>query len=316
MKQTKDECFSVGVDVSKDTLSIYDGKKGWVVNNSSKGISTVISRWKSKPKLVVVESTGGYEQLLVEALWSASIPVSRVNPRQTKSFAQSLGTVAKTDKIDARLLQLYAAKMAPVPTQPPSQAVRVLKPLIDRRIQLLELIVVEKNHLKSALGTTETKKCIKSILKTLKHQLFIIDARIAETIEHFEELRTKSRALQQHVGVGPVLTMTLLADMPELGTLNRRQVAALVGVAPFDNQSGTFSGKRPIRGGRKSVRQVLYMASLTALRNNEKLKQLFLRLVKRGKPKMVALVAVMRNLIIALNAELRKIQPIHSASIS
>ena len=150
-------------------------------------------------------------------------------------------------------------------------------------------------------------KSVQTVLKTLKQQLKYLDQLITATIESFEELRVKAHALQQHVGVGPVLTMTLLADMPELGTLNRRQVAALVGVAPYDNQSGNFSGKKPIRAGRKSVRQVLYMAAVASLRRNQKMKRLFLRLVQRGKPKMVALVAVMRNLIIALNAELRKI---------
>jgi transposase len=311
--EEKVEGFYVGIDVSKETLAVCDGKRTWNVENSLKGASALVRSWKVKPALVVVESTGGFEQLVVEALWRAGISVSRVNPRQTKAFAQSIGTIAKTDPIDAQVLQHYAARVNPTPTMPPSAAVAALKPLIDRRLQLLDLIVIEKNHLKNALVTKEMKKSIQSVLKVLLQQLRRLDQTVARTIASFEELKTKARALQLHIGVGPVLTMTLLADMPELGTLNRRQVAALVGVAPYDNQSGAFTGKRPIRGGRKSVRRVLYMAAVTAIRSNQKLKSLFLRLVRRGKPKMVALVAVMRNLIVALNGELKKLQPIPSA---
>lgn len=308
MNEDKEELIFVGVDVSKKGLAVCDGVGCWSVANDTKGVTALIRRWKQRATLVVLESTGGYEQLLLEALWSAGIAVCRANPRQTKAFAQSLGTLAKTDPIDAVMLQQYAQKMKPTPTPPPSTAVATLKPLIDRRIQLLQIIVIEKNHLKAALVTKDAAKSIKAVLKTLHCQLKRLDQKIAETIEAFEELRIKAAALQQHIGVGPVLTMTLLADMPELGYLNRRQVAALVGVAPYDNQSGNFSGKRPIRGGRKSVRKVLYMAAVAAIRRNQKLKHLFIRLVKRGKPKMVALVAVMRTLIITLNAELRKFQ--------
>lgn len=306
MDETEGQQF-VGIDVSKESLMVCDGKRTYSVPNTMKGIRVLLRRFTSKRAHVVMESTGGYEQLLLETLWSAGVPVSRVNPRQTKAFALSTGTIAKTDPIDARLLQLYALKMSPPLTPPPSEAVRTLKPLIDRRLQLLELIVAEKNHLKAPLQSKETKQSIRSVLKSLTLALARIDTRIAATIESFEELKTKAQALQQHVGVGPVLTMTLLADLPELGTLNRRQVAALVGVAPYDNQSGSFTGKRPIRGGRKTVRSVLYMAAVAALRRNVKLRELFLRLVRRGKPKMVALVAVMRTLIVTLNGELRKL---------
>lgn len=306
MKENVDQ-LRIGVDVSKDSLAVCDGKRTWTVPNTHKGITALLRRFKAEVALVVVESTGGHEQLLVEALWSGGVPVSRVNPRQTKAFAISSGTIVKTDPIDAQLLQLYAVRMSPPPTPPPSEAVRVLKPLIDRRKQLLSMIVAEKNHLKTPLLTKDTSRCVRSILKALKANLAKLDDRITATIASFEELRRKAEVLQQHTGVGPVLTMTLLADLPELGTINRRQVAALVGVAPFDNQSGSFTGKKPIRGGRKSVRNVLYMAAVAAIRRNLKLKQLFLRLVNRGKPKMVALVAVMRTLLITLNGELRKL---------
>lgn len=297
----------VGIDVSKESLMVCDGKRTYSVPNTIRGIRLLLRRFKANVALVVVESTGGYEQLLLQTLWSAEVPVSRVNPRQTKAFALSTGTVAKTDPIDARLLQLYAVKMNPPLTPPPSKAVQALKPLIDRRLQLIEMIVAEKNHLKAPLQSKEAKQSVRSVLKSLTLALARIDALITKTIESFDELKLKAQALQQHVGVGPVLTMTLLADLPELGTLNRRQVAALVGVAPYDNQSGSFLGRKPIRGGRKTVRSVLYMAAVASIRRNLKLREVFLKLVRKGKPKMVALVAIMRTLIVTLNGELRKL---------
>lgn len=315
MEDGKERIY-LGVDVSKESLAVHDGKRGFTVPNSAKGIAALLRHCKGSVGRVVMESTGGFEQRLLEALWAADIPVSRVNPRQTKAFAHSTGTIAKTDPIDAALLQQYAVKMQPPCTPPPSEATRALKPLIDRRLQLLEMLVSEKNRLKAPLASKEARSCIRSIITVLTNHLARLDAAITKTIDSFDELRTKAQVLQQHVGVGPVLTMTLLADLPELGTLNRRQIAALVGVAPYDNQSGAFSGKRPIRGGRKTVRSVLYMAAVSALRRNQKLKELFLRLVKRGKPKMVALVAVMRTLIVTLNGELRKLNLISANALT
>jgi transposase len=308
----------IGVDVSQSSLAVCDGSKTWSVGNNSKAIASLLKSWqKQAVELVVMESTGGYENLLLEALWESSIKVSRVNPRRTKAFAISTGIIAKTDSIDARIIQRFAEQMKPKPTPAPSDAVRSLQPLLDRRSQLMEMIVTEKNHLKSPLSNKQTQLSVKQILKVLQQQLKALDKSITQLINSDKALKTKADALQTHVGVGPVLTMTILSDLPELGSLSRRQVAALVGVAPLDNQSGTFNGKRSIRGGRKNVRSALYMATLCAIRRNQSIKNCYIALVKKGKPKMVALVAAMRRFIVALNAEFRKLlnnQLISSAS--
>ena len=301
---SKNELF-VGVDVGKETLAVNTGKD-WSVSNSEKGVRKLVEILrKMNPSLVVMESTGGYEQLILNGLWEAHIAVCRVNPRRTKAFADSLGINAKTDSIDAGMLRRFAEKMRPAPTPQPSEAVRKIKPLIDRRVQLTEMITQEKNHLKAPLIDELAKKSIKRILEVLISELKELDTLVLQTINSSEELRTKASILQQQVGVGPVLTMMLLGDMPELGTISRQKVGALVGVAPLNNQSGLFNGKRSIRGGRKQVRSVLYMATVAAIRHNQQLKAFFLSLVKRGKHKMVALVATMRRLLVILNASVR-----------
>ena len=298
----------IGVDVSQASLAVCDGSRTWSVNNNPKGISSLLKSWqKQAVELVVMESTGGYENLLLEALWESSIKVSRVNPRRTKAFAISTGIIAKTDSIDARIIQRFAEQTKPKPTPAPSKAVKSLQPLLDRRSQLMEMIVIEKNHLKSPLSNKQTQLSVRQILKVLQQQLKALDKSITQLINSDKALKTRADALQKHVGVGPVLTMTILSDLPELGTLSRRQVAALVGVAPLDNQSGAFNGKRCIRGGRKNVRSALYMATLCAIRKNQSIKNCYIALVKKGKPKMVALVAAMRRFIVALNAEFRKL---------
>jgi transposase len=298
----------IGVDVSQASLAVSDGSKTWSVSNNSKGIDSLLKSWqKQAVELVVMESTGGYENLLLEALWESSIKVSRVNPRRTKAFAISTGIIAKTDSIDARIIQRFAEQTKPKPTPAPSKAVKSLQPLLDRRSQLMEMIVIEKNHLKSPLSNKQTQLSVRQILKVLQQQLKALDKSITQLINSDKALKAKADALQTHVGVGPVLTMTILSDLPELGTLSRRQVAALVGVAPLDNQSGAFNGKRCIRGGRKNVRSALYMATLSAIRRNQSIKNCYIALVKKGKPKMVALVAAMRRFIVALNAEFRKL---------
>ncbi len=313
----KNKEIFIGIDVSKSSLAVCDGAKSWNVTNNSKGIASLLRSWKQQsPALVVLESTGGYEKLMLEALWENSIPVSRVNPRRTKAFAYSTGTIAKTDPIDARILHCFAEQIKPALTGQPSSSVKALQPLLDRRLQLREMIVAEKNHLKSPLSNKQTQSSVRQILRVLQQQLKSLDQSITNLINSDEELKVKSDMLKQNVGVGPVLTMTILSDLPELGTLSRRQVAALVGVAPIDNQSGSFNGKRSIRAGRKNVRSALYMATLCAIRRNQSIKQFYIRLVKQGKPKMVALVAAMRRFIVALNAEFRKLlnpQPVSSA---
>lgn len=295
----------VGIDVSKEWLDVNSGEV-WRVPNTVSGTRKLVGKLsKLQPTLVVMESTGGYENLALEALWEASIVVARVNPRRTKAFSRALGKEAKTDAIDAAVLRQFAQQARPAPTPAPTPEVKELKLLIDRRNQLMGMRTEEKNRAKSPLSSTSIKRGMRKMINFISAEIAQIEKRITALIESSRPLSQKALVLQNETCVGPVLTMTLLADLPELGTISRKQVAALVGVAPFTNQSGAFDGKRPIRGGRKQVRSVLYMATVAAIRRNPKIKAYFLSLVRRGKPKMVALVAAMRRLIVTLNAALR-----------
>lgn len=304
--ETVREVF-VGIDAGKHEHVVNVGRE-WKVLNTMAGLRQLVEALlKLKPTLVVVESTGGYEQLLLEELWRSGIAVSRVNPRRTKAFANSLGHNAKTDSIDARMLRKFAEQIRPEPTPAPSVDVRKMKLLIDRRCQLVEMSTQEKNHLKAPLMDERARASIKRIIAVLKAEIKELDAQVIDTIKASNELRTKAAVLKKELGVGPVLTMMLLGDMPELGTISREKVAALVGVAPLDNQSGSFDGRRPIRGGRKHVRSVLYMATVTAIRCNQPLKAFFIGMVKRGKHKMIALIATMRRFLVVLNAAMRNL---------
>lgn len=295
----------VGIDVSKEWLDVDCGSHGRV-KNTPLGVRKLIGQLsKLQPKLVVVESTGGYENLVLEGLWEAKISVARVNPRRTKSFARALGKEAKSDAIDAAILRRFAQQTCPAPTPAPPPEVKALKPLIDRRTQLIGMRTEEKNRAKSPTISAPIKRGIRKVITFITNEISQIEKQIDLLIRNSEELNEKSQILQKETSVGPVLTMTLLADLPELGSISREQVAALVGVAPYTNQSGSFDGKRPIRGGRKHVRSVLYMATVSAIRRNQKIKTYFVGLVRRGKPKMVALVAAMRRLIVTLNSTLR-----------
>ena len=295
----------VGVDVSKGYLDCDWGSHKRVENTAS-GVKSVIRQLKKLAvKLVVVESTGGYERALLEALWSAKIPVSHVNPRRTKAFAQSLGLQAKTDKIDARMLRQFGETMTPPETPPPSAEVRALQALLDRRTQLVSMRTEEKNRAKNPAITTEIRAMIRKSILFITKELQRITLSIESVIDASPVLKAKASVLQREMAVGPVLVMTLLGDLPELGTISREKISALVGVAPLNNQSGNADRARPIRSGRKQVRQVLYMATVCAIRRNPKIKAYFLALVKRGKHKMVALVAAMRRFIINLNALMR-----------
>jgi transposase len=305
--QMKSE-MNAGVDVSKASLDANWGRSKSFAN-TGEGIKKLVEQFKEiNVKLVVVEATGGYERELVAALCAAEIPVATVNPRRTKAFAKSLGLQAKTDSIDAGTLRLFAERIKPTARKLPPERVQKLQYLLDRRGQLVETSVAEKNRRKAPLGSTETRQSIDRLLKMLKKELKIIEAQVIKMIEVHEDLKLIAKTVQKENGVGPVLTLALLADMPELGTLNRAQVAALTGVAPFDDQSGNDDRSRRIKGGRKRFRQTLYMATVCAVRRNHKLKQFFLALVKRGKKKMIALIATMRKFIIRLNSLVRAVR--------
>jgi transposase len=297
-----------GVDVSKKSLEADWGKRK-VFSNTKEGIEKLVGQFRTaEVVLVAVESTGGYERALVEALQNAGVPVATVNPRRTKAFTKSLGVEAKSDRIDAGILRLFAERMQPKARKLPPERVQKLQYLLDRRGQLVDTMVVEKNRLKAPLGCAETRQSITRLLKTLKKELKLIEAQVADIIELHQDLKLIAETVQSENGVGPVLTLALLADLPELGTLNRAQVAALTGVAPFDDQSGDADHPRKIKGGRKRLRHTLYMATVCPVRRNQYLKQYFLSLVKRGKKKMVALIATMRKFIIRLNSLVRKLR--------
>jgi transposase len=305
--EMKTEVYA-GVDVGKGELEADWGKRR-AFSNSPSGIAKLVGVFKKcGVSLVVVEATGGFERALVVALGAAQIPVATVNPRRTHSFAKSLGVEAKTDVIDAGILRLFAERMKPVPQQLPPERVQKLQLLLDRRGQLVDMRVAEKNRLKAPLSCPETKRSIKQLLGSIAKQIKTIEAQVSCLIEQNEDLTKIADAVQEEKGVGPVLTLALLADLPELGTLNRAQVAALTGVAPFDNQSGLKDRPRRIAGGRKRLRQTLYMATVCAIRRNQKLKKFFLSLVSRGKKKMIALVATMRKFIIRLNSIVRALR--------
>lgn len=295
----------VGIDVSKGYLDCDWGNYRRFENTASSIKSIIKQLKKLAVKLVVIESTGGYERALLEALWDFGIPVAHVNPRKTKAFACSLGLQAKTDKIDARLLRKFGETLNPQVTPPPSVEIRELQALLDRRTQLVGMRTEEKNRAKNPAVTKLIRGMIGKSILFLTNEIKRITLSIEKLIETSPELKAKAEVLHREMAVGPVLVMTLLGDLPELGTISREKISALVGVAPLNNQSGNSDKARPIRAGRKQVRQVLYMATVCAIRRNPKIKAYFLALVKRGKHKMVALIAAMHRFIINLNAVMR-----------
>ena len=299
---------NAGIDVSKQHLDACWASEDQRVVNDATGWDEVIAKFKATDvDLVVVEATGGYERGLVCALQGAGITVARVNPRQARDFAKSMGVLAKTDRVDARTLRDFADVLARHKDRlkyitPLMDAQRMeLAALMTRRRQLVEMRVAEGNRLDQA--GTRTVRSIKSVLKTLDKQIAEIDADADDHLDrHFKEQRT---LLDSVKGVGPVTIMTLTSALPELGQLGRRQIAKLVGVAPLANDSGSRTGKRRVWGGRSEVRAVVYMATLSAIRFNPAIKVFHNRLIAAGKPKKVAIVACMRKLLTILNAMLR-----------
>lgn len=296
----------VGIDVSKDSLDIFDGVRNYAIRTCPKRMKLLAERFKKESvKLVVVESTGGYERTMVKALWELDVPVSVVNPRQVKRFAQGLAVEAKTDKLDARTLQKFAQMIKPRATPQPSKEMMALSELLDRRRQLTESLITEKNRVKAPGISQSMIRNIKRMICFLEKELKAVTLMAEQIIGQSAELKGKYKVLSSEYGVGTILSLTLIGELPELGTINRRQISALVGVAPFDNQSGKRDGRRHIRGGRKHIRSILYMATLAAIRSSTHLKSYYLNQVKRGKAKMSAVIACMRKLLIMLNAKMR-----------
>jgi transposase len=294
----------VGIDISKDGLDIavHDSNKQWHYANDDAGIASLCNLLINlEPALVVFEATGGYEMPLYLVLDEAGLPATPVNPRQIRDFAKSTGKLAKTDSLDARVIAHFGYAIRPVPHPVPDT--HELKIAQGRRLQLLEMITAETNRLK---GTPKAlKRRIEAHITWLKQELTDTDRELKVIIEKDPIWREKDKLLQSTPGVGPTLSATLIAQLPELGTLNRRQIAALVGVAPLNRDSGKMHGRRTVWGGRTHVRAVLYMATLVATRFNPVIHDFYSRLCIIGKRKKVALTACMRKLLTILNAMLK-----------
>ena len=301
----------VGIDVSKAQLDVALRPEGrFAAPNTEVGIAQVLTRLQAvSPTLVVLEATGGLEIPLTGALAAAGMPVVVVNPRQVRDFAKATGKLAKTDALDAQTLAHFAEVMRPEPRPMPDEQTQTLAALLTRRRQLVEMLTAEKNRLASA--RTPVRKSLRTHITWLERELSHTDSDLAHAIRESPVWREKEELLQSTPGVGPVVTTTLLANLPELGTLTAKQIAALVGVAPFNRDSGTLRGTRTVWGGRAQVRAVLYMGTLVATRFNPVIRAFYQRLCAAGKPNKVALTACMRKLLIILNAMLKHRTPWH-----
>lgn len=300
----------VGIDISKVQLDVAQRPGGppWTVPHTEAGMATLIEHLRTvRPRMVVLEATGGLEGPLSSALAAAGVPVAIVNPRQVRDFARALGRLAKTDAIDAAVLAEFAEAVRLSPRPLPDAATQALSALVTRRRQLLEMRTAEQNRLSSAPAGLQRQ--IRTHVRWLNRQLGDLDKDLSQRIRATPIWRAQDDLLQSVPGVGPGLSRTLLAELPELGTLSHKQIAALVGVAPHARDSGTLRGKRTIWGGRAAVRAVLYMAALVATRRNPVIQRFYQRLCGAGKAKKVALVACMRKLLTILNAMLKHRTP-------
>jgi transposase len=296
----------VGIDVSKAELvvAVRPGGERMTLANDRAGIKRLVGRLgELKPRLVVVEATGGLQRQVVAALWTAGIAVAAVNPTWVRNFAKGCGVRAKTDRKDAELLALFAERERPQARPPADAETQALQELVMRREQLVEMLVAEKQRLSRASGTM--RKELRHHISYLEGRIKEIEADIDKTVRRSDGWRRKSEIVRSVPGFGKAFCAMVLAKVPELGALNRKQIGALVGVAPMPDDSGRRHGRRMIAGGRFEVRNKLYMCAMVAARSNPVLKQFYERLVARGKPKKLALAAVMRKLIVILNAMLK-----------
>ena len=300
----------LGIDVAKRFFDLYDSteEKHQRFDNNRQGITACVQDLKNRrPTLIVMENTGGYEMDLAVALHDAELPVAVVNPKRIRDFARATGRLAKTDKIDARIIAQYAATL-----QPPAQGVwdahaRAIKALVTRRQQLVGMRTAEKNRLEH-VGDRAIARSIAAVIKTIERELTKVEQNLHDQITRTPELQQKADQLKSVPGIGDTTAMMLVAEVPELGCLNRRQIAALIGVAPINRDSGTFRGKRMTGGGRRGVRARLYMPTLVAIQFNPVIREFYQRLVDTGKSKMTAVVAAMRKLLTILNTMLAKNQ--------
>ena len=301
------EAISVGIDVSKAefVIAVYPSGDSWTSETTAAALDVLLPRLQAlAPRRVIVEATGGYEGALVAACAVAQLPVVVINPRQVRAFAQALGRTAKTDAIDATVLALFGARVQPAPRALPDADTQALATLVARRRQLLDMLVAEQQRLRH-VTTGPVARDLRSHIRWLKRRVTDVDEEITGAIERSTMWRVQEDLLRSVPGIGPIVARTLLAELPELGALDRRAIAALVGVAPFNRDSGQRRGQRMIWGGRASVRAALYMAALVASQRNPGLRAFYQRLRTAGKPAKVALVAVMRKLLTIVNAMIK-----------
>lgn len=299
--------ISVGIDVSKAefVVAVHPSGESWTSETTAGAVDTLIPRLQAlAPQRVIVEATGGYEAALVAACAVAQLPIVVINPRQVRAFAQALGRTAKTDAIDATVLALFGARIQPAPRALPDVETQALASLVTRRRQLLDMLHAEQQRLRH-VSTGPVARDLRNHIRWLERRVTDVDDEITGAIQHSAVWRVQEDVLRSVPGIGPTVARTLLAELPELGALDRRAIAALVGVAPFNRDSGQWRGRRMIWGGRASVRAALYMAALVATRHNAALRVFYQRLRTAGKPAKVALVAVMRKLLTIVNAMLK-----------
>jgi transposase len=309
------DSITVGIDVSKTCLDVAVRPNGdvFAVERNAAGLEQLIVRLQElSPHIIALEATGGFETIAAAALAAAQLPVVVVNPAQVRAFAKAIGQRAKTDPIDAAVIAHFAEATKPEPRPLPDTATRLLADLVTRRRQIIEMIGAERQR-ETRVTIPHLRKSIARLLKTLQNELTALEADIDETVRGSPAWRAKEDLLASVPGIGPTIARTLIAELPELGRLNRKEIAALVGLAPFTRQSGQWRGRSFIGGGRTVVRTALFMGAMVAKRHNPILKVFFDRLIAAGKPKMVALIAVARKLVTILNAIVRDNRPWQTA---
>lgn len=302
---------TIGIDVAKAKLDVYvlDSKSYAQFENDADGIKKCVEFCAgAEPELVVMEATGGYEHLAAAKISAKGLAVAVVNPRRVRDFSRAIGMTAKTDKVDAKVIAMYAANCEPMPQERINDNCRKLKALTARRQQLLDMRTAENNRTEHAIDR-EIRRSIELIIRSIDREIGKVDKQIGGHIDGMPELKEKAEKLKSVPGIGDTTAAMLVSELPELGTFNRRQIASLVGVAPINRDSGTFRGKRMTGGGRRQVRNRLFMPTLVAIRHNPPLRKYYRRLVEeKGKKKMVAVVATMRKLLCIMNVMLKNNQ--------
>jgi transposase len=305
----------IGIDVSKDRLDVHLRPTGesFSVSRDTEGLEGLCERLSGlAPELIVLEATGGFETIVASALAAAHLPLAVVNPRQIRDFARAVGRLAKTDSLDAAVIARFAEAVHPEPRPVADAEALLLGELVARRRQLIEMMTSERNR-RRQLISPRLIKALDQHLEVLQKHLSAVEAEIGTAVRGTPAWRAKEDLLVSVPGIGPRIARTLIAELPELGTLDRRKIAALAGVAPFNRDSGTARGRRFIAGGRTPVRSALYMSILVAIRRKLPLADTYTRLRTAGKPAKVAIVACMRKLLTILNAILRDQKPWQSA---